>query len=69
MWHEILYDSIAEAGPEKYRIHCMQRSKVISKTTSIGRHRQVTCTLHRGSCAHPLEIMADSAGFSAVMLV
>ena len=34
MWHEILYDSIAEAGPEKYRIHCMQRSKVIFSATS-----------------------------------
>ena len=60
MWQWIPYDSTAEAGPEKYYIPYMQRSKVISKTTSIGRHRQATCTPHRGSCARPLEIMADS---------
>ena len=32
MWHEILYDSIAEAGLEKHRIPHMQRSKVQVRT-------------------------------------
>ena len=32
MRHEIPYDSTAEAGPEKYHIPCMQRSKVMLGT-------------------------------------